>query len=421
MKIGFGSAADWGKDEGSYHASATDTLAPTQSIRYGSSTLVSPGQTFELGFFSTGESNKYYLGIWYKRFSDTVVWAGNRENPVIDSHAFLNISGTGNLFIFEAQNIMIWSTNSSRSAKNPVAQLLDSGNLVVKDDDTESYLWEVFDFPSDTQLAGMKLGRNLKTGVNRYLTARKGVDDPSPGDFTYGVDHNGFPQFILREGMKKRFRGGPWNELSFSGLPMQVRPLIVHVVVVNTEEVYNTYEVTDKSVISRFTVNESGLLQRLVLYENTSEWTNMLTLQNDLCDNYARCGPNGICKINQRPICECLEGFVPRSEREWRVLNWTGECVRSTPLDCQEREEFLQIENVKLPDLLDFKLDERLNLEDCRAECLKNCSCTAYANSNHNGSGCLMWFGELIDIREYIAQQFEQNIYVRLPASELGK
>ncbi|XP_039013628.1 G-type lectin S-receptor-like serine/threonine-protein kinase At4g27290 [Hibiscus syriacus] len=379
---------------GSYYASAADTLAPAQSLRNGS-TLVSPGQIFELGFFSPGESKKYYLGIWYKRLTDTVVWVGNRENPVIDSHAFLNISSTGYLLIFDGQNTMIWSPNSSRSANNPVAQLLDSGNLVVKDgdtdEDTESYLWESSDFPSDTKLAGMKLGRNLKTG------------------------------FLLRDGMKERFRVGPWNGISFSGLPVQVSPLIVHVVVANTEEVYHTYEVTDKSVITRFTLNESGLLERLVLYENTSEWTNLFTLQNDMCDDYARCGPNGVCKINQRPICECLEGFVPRSEREWRVLNWTGGCVRSTPLDCRKRQGFLQIENVKFPDLLDFKLDERLNLEYCRAECLKNCSCTAYAKSNHNESGCLMWFGALVDIREFVAEQFEQNIYVRLPASELGK
>ncbi|GMJ13804.1 hypothetical protein like AT4G27290 [Hibiscus trionum] len=406
---------------GLYSASAADTLAPTQSVRNGS-TLVSSGQTFELGFFSPGESNDYYLGIWYKSFPDTVVWVGNREKPVTDSQAFLNISSTVYPFIFDGQNTTVWSTNSSGAAKNPVAQLLDSGNFVVKDADevTESYLWESFDFPSDTQLAGMKLGRNFKTGVNRCLTAWKGVNDPSPGGFTFGVDDIGLTQFVLREGTEKRFQTGPWNGNRFSGLPLQVSPLIKHFFVVDTEEVYNMYEVMDKSAISRFTVNESGLLQRLVSYENTSEWTNMYTMQNDKCDDYARCGPNGICKINQTPICECLEGFVPRSEREWPVLNWTGGCVRRTPLDCQKRHGFLKIENVKLPDLLDFKFEERLNLKDCRAECLKNCSCTAYANSNHNGSGCIMWFGNLIDTREFIEEQSEQDIYIRLPASEIS-
>ncbi|KAK9024423.1 hypothetical protein V6N11_004585 [Hibiscus sabdariffa] len=307
---------------GSYHASAADSLAPTQSIRNGT-TLLSSAQTFELGFFSPGQSNKFYLGIWYKRFPDTVVWVGNREKPVIGSHAFLNISTTGNLFIFDGQNTIIWSTNPSRPPKNPVAQLLDSGNLVLKDadadEDTESYLWESFDFPSDTQLAGMKIGRNFKTGTNRYLTARKGVNDPSPGDFTYGVDDNGSPQFVVHEGTEKRFRTGPWNGIKFNGHPAQISPIIHHVNVFNTEEAYDMFEVIDKSFISRTTINESGLVQRLVLYENASEWTIMYTLQNDLCNDYARCGPNGICKINQRPICECLEGFVPRSEGEWQA------------------------------------------------------------------------------------------------------
>ncbi|KAI8003158.1 G-type lectin S-receptor-like serine/threonine-protein kinase SD1-1 [Camellia lanceoleosa] len=44
-------------------------------------------------------------------------------------------------------------------------------------------------------------------------------------------------------------------------------------------------------------------------------------------------------------------------------------------------------------------------LESCRRklECLKNCSCTAYANSDvaGGGSGCLLWYGDLIDIRSF--------------------
>ncbi|KAK8485007.1 hypothetical protein V6N12_019895 [Hibiscus sabdariffa] len=339
---------------GSYHASAADTLAPTQSIRNGSTTLVSSAQTFELGFFSPGQSNKFYLGIWYKRFPDTVVWVGNREKPVMGSHAFLNISTTGNLFIFDGQNTTIWSTNPSRPPKKPVAQLLDSGNLVVKDadadEDAESYLWESFDFPSDTQLAGMKIGRNFKTGRNRYLTARKGVNDPSPGDFTYGVDDNGSPQIVVREGTQKRFRTGPWNGIKFNGHPAQISPIINHVTVFNTEEAYDMFEVMDKSVISIINFNESGLVQRLVLYENASEWTIMYTLQNDLCNDYAQCGPNGICKIDQRPICECLEVFVPRSEGEWQVLNWTE--IRTGDSIWKTRRTFIIVISSMLSGLL---------------------------------------------------------------------
>ncbi|KAK0597050.1 hypothetical protein LWI29_021283 [Acer saccharum] len=42
-----------------------------------------------------------------------------------------------------------------------------------------------------------------------------------------------------------------------------------------------------------------------------------------------------------------------------------------------------------------------MNIKECEAECFKNSSCRAYANSDvSGGSGCLMWFGDLIDIRE---------------------
>ncbi|XP_022733558.1 S-locus-specific glycoprotein S13-like [Durio zibethinus] len=407
---------------GIYYSSAADTLTPTQSIRNGS-TLVSSSKIFELGFFSPGESKNQYLAIWYKKFPDIVVWIANRENPVKDSHAIHTISSTGNLVIFDGENNIFWSSNSSRATKSPVfAQLLDSGNFVVRDNDTKSYLWESFDFPSDTQLPGMKMGRNFKTGINRFLTAWKDVYDPSPGDFTYRIDNIGLPQLFLRQGMKKRFRTGPWNGIRFSGVPLQNTTVLNYVFVDTTEELYINYAVKDNSLISRFMLTESGLLQRLVLYGNSGEWTVMYSVQNDLCDDYAQCGPNGICRINKRPICECLTGFLPRLPHEWEVLNWTGGCARRTPLDCQKGEGFVKLENVKLPDLLEFKFNKNLNLKECRAECFKNCSCTAYANSDisNGGSGCLMWFGNLIDIREYIQGQSKQDIYIRMPASELS-
>ncbi|XP_021299445.1 receptor-like serine/threonine-protein kinase SD1-8 [Herrania umbratica] len=269
----------------------------------------------------------------------------------------------------------------------------------------------------------MKMGWNLLTGVNRYFTAWKDLNDPAPGDFTYRVDNNGLPQLVLREGMKKRFRTGSWNGIGFSGVGMQQNTVLNPIFVDTAEELYYKFEVKDTSVITRFTVNQSGLLQRLVLFGNSTEWTVMYTVQNDLCDDYAKCGPNGICRINKRPICDCLTGFHPRSQHQWQVLNWTGGCVRMTPLDCQKGEGFVKLANVKLPDMLEFKFNRSMNLEDCRAKCLENCSCTAYANSDisNGGSGCLMWFGDLVDMREFIDGDSEQDIYIRMPASELSK
>lgn len=87
-----------------------------------------------------------------------------------------------------------------------------------------------------------------------------------------------------------------------------------------------------------------------------------------------------------------------------------------------EGDGFLKVFNAKLPDLIDFWLDKNINLEECQRQCLKNCSCTAYANPDvrNGGSGCLMWFGDLIDMIEFREDEYEQILYLRLPASELG-
>ena len=58
----------------------------------------------------------------------------------------------------------------------------------------------------------------------------------------------------------------------------------------------------------------------------------------------------------------------------------------------------------KVGDKQTQKYSNRVNVstgtKECRAECLKNCSCTGFAemDTHGKGKGCLMWFGPLIDI-----------------------
>ena len=402
-------------------SSAADTITPTQPLSDGE-TLVSSGQTFELGFFSPGDSDSRYLGIWFKDSANTTVWVANRENPIEGSNGSLSIGDDGNLVLLNRTKGVIWSSNSSRRAGNSTAQLLESGNLVLRDDsyvNPESYAWQSFDFPCDTLLAGMKFG--WKDGRNRYLTSWRNSSDPAPGEFTWRLDIAGLPQMVLRKGSKKKYCSGPWNGLSFNGLPLVKNTYFNSSLVDNADEFYYSYELDDKSIITRLHLDEQGKYQRQVLSKTSKQWELVYPLKNDLCENYGYCGANSICKINNRPICECLEGFVAKSQEEWEFQNWTRGCIRRTELDCQKGEGFMELQGVKLPDLLEFWVKKSMTLKECEEECLKNCSCTAYTNSNisEGGSGCVIWFRDLTDIREFHADH-KQSIHIRMPASELG-
>ncbi|XP_059639429.1 S-locus-specific glycoprotein S6-like [Cornus florida] len=404
---------------------AIDTLSPYHSIIDGE-TLVSAGEKFQFGFFSPNNSNNRYLGIWYYSITpQTIVWVANRNYPVNDTSGVVKIGSNGDLILLHHTESVAWSTNiKNMSSKTIVAQLLDSGNLVLRDESDgskERYLWQSFDHLSDTLLPGMKLGWDLRISLNRHLTSWKSEDDPSPGEFSYGVDIGGLPQVVLRKGSVKQYRSGPWDGVHFGSTTVTPNVAFIPNVTINSEEVYYTYELSDESTLTRSTLSYSGAPQRLVWNSSNLEWLVMYSLPSDRCDNYAQCGPNAICTISDPRICSCLTGYTPKSPQDWEMLIWPGGCIRKNPLNCPADEGFIELDSVKVPDLLQFLINTSMTIEECRAECLKNCSCTAYANIyvTKGGSGCLLWFKDLIDIRK-LTEPGNQKLYIRVISKDRG-
>ncbi|PON53023.1 S-receptor-like serine/threonine-protein kinase, partial [Parasponia andersonii] len=407
------------------------TLSSIQSLKDDTnSSLVSAGQTFELGFFSPGNSKNRYIGIWFKRTPDVIVWVANRNNPLTDSFGEFTISNNSNqLVLLNRSKTVVWSSNSSdRVAKNPVAQLLDSGNLVLRDNEnqnTQLYLWQSFDYPSNTLLQGMKLGWDLSTGFERYLTSWKSDDDPSDGNYTERIEIKGLPQIVVFMGSTKKIRIGTWNGEKLRGLNVLSSYYVQKPVpIFNEKEACFMFENNLNSVITRIELNSAGEAQLLTLQKGDNKWGVMYSVIYDQCDNYGYCGVNAVCSVNGDPICQCLEGFIPRSQEEWDVLNWSKGCKRKARLECHKGEGFVKRGGLKLPDFLEFWLDKDMSLDECEKECLKNCFCTAYTNSDvkNGGSGCLLWFGDLLDIREHrikVSKNDKHDVYLRLSALDM--
>ncbi|XP_052177615.1 G-type lectin S-receptor-like serine/threonine-protein kinase At4g27290 [Diospyros lotus] len=282
-------------------------------------TIVSSNGTFELGFFSPGNSKKRYVGMWYKEMSTTVVWVANRETPLADTSGVLKVIDPGILVLVNGSSSIIWSTNASISAQNPVAQLLESGNLVVKDvngSNSEQILWQSFDYPGDTLLAGMKLRKNWVTGKQWYLSSWRSTDDPAPGDYTYSLDINGYPQIFLYEGSTKVFCSEPWNGVRFSGPHLRPNSIYKYGVVFEKDEIYYRYDLLDSSVVSRFILAPNGIGQRWTWVNKTIGWVLYLTVTTDNCDDYGLCGSYGTCNVNKSPVCGCLSKFVSKNPRD---------------------------------------------------------------------------------------------------------
>ncbi|CAL1352744.1 unnamed protein product [Linum trigynum] len=411
--------------------SAQDTISLDQQLKDGDTTLVSAGRgRFELGFFSPVNSRNRYLGIWYTNIIPrTVVWVANRETPIPDTLGAVNLTSQGNLTLFDGNQTLVWSSNSSGiSLQSPVAQLLDSGNLVVKDsldNDTgavENLLWQSFDHPCDTLIPGMKTGKDLVNGLDKPLTSWKSTEDPAKGDYRMEINIQGYPQAYLMRGNRTLFRVGSWNGERFTGLPaLQQTPTFTFQFVLSSNEVYFKFETTDNSPLMRYTIYPSGLLQRYIWNDQTNDWMVTATAQVDQCENYALCGAFAGCQVYRSPICSCLNGFVPQSPTDWNSTKWSDGSVRRTPLECSRNDGFLKYEGIKVPDTSSSSYIRNMGLAECAGLCLGNCSCTAYASLDirNGGSGCLRWFGDLIDIRGLA--EGGQDLYVKVAASEVAE
>ena len=400
-------------------ASSLDTLTATQSLINGQ-TLISTSQCFELGFFTPGNSRNWYVGIWYKNIPRTYVWVANRDNPLSNS------SGTFKIFnqsiaLFDLAGKVVWSSNQT-NLRNPVMQLLDSGNLVLKEQESESgqFLWQSFDYPTDTLLPDMKLGWDLNTGLDRYLSSWKSSEDPGTGDFSFKLEYHGFPEVFLWKDNEIEYRSGPWNGQRFSGVP-EMKPVdyLSFNFITEQDEVYYSFHIATKNLYSRLTVTSSGLLQRFAWIPETQQWNKFWYAPKDQCDNYKECGAYGICDSNASPVCKCLKGFQPKNHQAWDLRDGSGGCVRKTNLECL-KDKFLHMKNMKLPQSTTSFVDRSMSLKNCELLCSRNCSCTAYANSNisNGGSGCVIWTAELFDLRQY--PEGGQDLYVRLAASDIG-
>ena len=413
---------------------AADSITQSQILRdIENTTLVSKDGDFVLGFFSPGNSNYRYLGIWYKKIPvKTVVWVANRGNPITDASGVMMINSSGSLVLLGQNSTFAWSANQTKEARKPIVQLLDSGNLVLREEnekDTEKYLWQSFDYPSDTWLAGMKLGWDLRIGLDRRLTAWKSPDDPSPGELSWGIKLHNYPELVMMRGSQKYFRSGPWNGHFFSGMAeLQDTQLYNFKFVSNKDEVYFMFEMIEKPAITRAVLNQSqSQYQRYIWVEEKKEWIVFLNLPKDKCDTYNLCGPYGNCIMGESPVCQCVDGFKPKSLQTWNPVEWDKGCVRSTQLSCPDKDKtgFVQFSGLKMPDTTNSWLNVSVNLEECRVKCLNDCNCMAYSNSDtkNGGSGCAMWFGDLIDIRQMAANKQDansQDIYIRMSGTEQG-
>ncbi|XP_051198870.1 G-type lectin S-receptor-like serine/threonine-protein kinase At2g19130 [Lolium perenne] len=418
-------------------SAATDTILAGQALGINNK-LISKNGRYALGFFETngkssGNTNNWYLGIWFNTVPKfTSAWVANRDKPIKNTTSLeLTISQDGNLVILNrSTKFIIWSTQANIKRNSTTAVLLNSGNLILSNSSNSSeFLWQSFDQPTDTFFPEAELGWDKVTGLNRRIVSWKNLVDPATGVYCYELDPSGVDQLLLaRLGHSVPYwSSGAWDGKSFALVPEMARNVRwISKFVNNIHERYYTYSLLNEKAVTRHVIDVSGQLKVFVWFEGSKDWQMVFAKPRTPCDVYAVCGPFTICSDNSLLDCKCMKGFTITSRKDWEVEDRTGGCSRNTPLDCSSNkstthttDNFYSVSCVMLPHNATIG-EAAKSKSECKQFCLNNCSCTAYSFSTN---GCSIWHNELLNIRQVQCgvsiNANGETLYLRLSAKDI--
>ncbi|XVE80985.1 hypothetical protein DITRI_Ditri15bG0025900 [Diplodiscus trichospermus] len=376
----------------------TDKILQGQTITH-PMTIMSSGGNFELGFFSPGNTSKYYLGIWYKVSNQTIVWVANRDDPFLSDSCILTINSEGQLVISHGRMSYQVTNITTRNHNKTFVTLLDSGDIVLQDQISLEILWQSFDYPTNTILPGMNLGHDAIYGNFWSLVSWRSPEDPALGSFSLGLNTRG--ALVVRKGYKIHWTDSSFEFENYGGLEYNSFNIFGYV----------SWGSLHNSGITHMVLDAYGQLKIQSWSEDDKSW---YTRKSSKCSNQ-RCGAFSVCNIMADSPCSCLTGFRNLSD---------GGCERKTNLPCNDSTGYdIQNYGFYQMKIVDFPSDpgtfDVKNASACESACLRKCSCIAYS-FDEKLFRCLAWFSDLFDIDQATTDAFEKNFYLKLPLSELN-
>ncbi|EEE60705.1 hypothetical protein OsJ_14196 [Oryza sativa Japonica Group] len=343
-----------------------------------------PGISFAAGFFCAPPCQSFLFAVFIVYTNSgagitlsvngmaQVIWSANRAS-LVGENATIELTGDGNLVLHEANGRLVWSSNTSVQLVAGM-EITEHGNLVLFDQ-RNATVWQSFDHPTDVLVPGQSLLQGMKLRANTsttnwtesklYMTVLPdglyGYVGSKPPQlyYTYLVDTNK----SRKDPTRVTFTNGSLNiflQSTQAGKPEAIIAL------------------PEAKSIQYIRLEYDGHLR---LYEWSDEkWTmvsDVIKKYPDDCAFPTVCGEYGICAGGQC-ICPLQTNtssgyFHPVDERKANLG-----CAPMNPISCQEKQnhQFLTLTDVSYFDGSQTIANAK-NREDCKQDCLKNCSCRA--------------------------------------------
>ncbi|CAN6216490.1 unnamed protein product [Urochloa humidicola] len=344
------------------------------SAERSSDVLHSPDGTFTCGFYNISPNSSTF-SIWFSKVSErTVVWSANPLRPVYTWGSKVKLNFDGGMVLRDYGGQIVWTNNVS-SSNAEQAQLLDTGNLIVKGKG-DTILWQSFNSPTDTLLPTQRINATIKlVSTNRLLV---------PGHYSLHFDDQVLISLFDNQ-----------KDLSFIYWPDPTATIWQKLRIpfmINTSGVLDRlgqFRGSDNTsfmaadwgshIIRRLTLDHDGNL-RLYSLNDDGAWLVTWMAFQQLCNVHGVCGMNGICVYTPAPSCVCPPGFEVNDPTDW------GQgCRPKINITCDEQKmKFVHLPNTNFYGL-DLSAHRSVSLNLCKNICLSDCSCNGFAYFQGSG------------------------------------
>ncbi|KAK1407669.1 hypothetical protein QVD17_39290 [Tagetes erecta] len=344
--------------------------------------LVSPNRVFTAGFHQIGQ-NAYCFAIWFTQpmvdGNHTLVWMANRDEPVNGKRSKLSLDKSGNLVLTDARR-RLWTTNTKSNSPLQL-KLLNSGNLVLAHLNNQSYVWQSFNYPTNTILPNQPFTKDI------ILTSSRSLTNYSNGFYKlYFENDNVLSLLYKNDQITSVYWPKPWLLRWEAGRSTYNNSRIALLDFKGrfTSSDSFSFITSDygETVQRRLTLDVDGNIR--VYTRNKRRW--MVTWQafSITCTIHGVCGPNSLCTYNPESgrTCACMHGY--------KAKNGSDSSYGCEPkFDLNKNPE--NYDFIKLPFVEFYGFDSQFlpntTLKGCQKACLDDPNCKAIQLNFDKGGG----------------------------------
>ncbi|KAJ1427212.1 putative serine/threonine-protein kinase [Sesbania bispinosa] len=346
----------------------------------------SPSGEFAFGFQQI-EEDGFLLAIWFNKIQErTIVWYANGQN-LVGKGSKVELTSEGQFWLKDPSGKVIWNPPNFNEVAH--AALLDSGNLVLVDQDSVT-IWQSFDYPTDTLLPGQILSKESPSPrlVSRYLESNF-----TNGRFQFSLQKDGnlvlYTQHFPQDNNNYAYWSTQVFAKSFRWVFNQSGYIFLEFSNGSTINMISSTGLSTKDFYQRAILDYDGVFRHYVYPKNTSSskerWSNWtassVTIPSNICLRIiggmggGACGYNSYCTYDGTKRCHCPRGYSFIDPND--VMKGCKQDF--VPQSCDEPSLLFYMDDIPNADFpgADAEDFESVTEDWCRQACLNDCFCAA--------------------------------------------